>query len=164
MIKLRKKPLYVLPHGIEVIGEYAPSGKNKYWRVCVRPHPFFPNVKERSGSIMVRRSRAVLSAKLGRALTPDEHAHHGECGHEVDTFENLSLLTPADHNRHHKIGSKHSAESRNKISAGLRLAIAEGRREPPPRVNWTGRKHSLEARRKMSETKKAKRLEHIGKA
>ena len=34
-----KAPLYVLPHGIEVIGEYAPNKKCPYWRVRVRPHP-----------------------------------------------------------------------------------------------------------------------------
>jgi hypothetical protein len=158
----KKPPLYTLPHGIEVIGEYAPSGKNRYWRARIRPHPFFPKVRNRGGGIMVRRSRVILAAKLGRALTPDEHAHHGRNGCEDDSLKNLSLLTAADHNRHHKVGFKHSSESKKKISASLKLAIAEGRREPPPRVNWTGRKHSQEARKKMSATKQAKRLEKMG--
>ena len=120
MSRKRKAPLYILPHGIEVIGEYAPSGKNRYWRVRIRPHPFFPAVRENKGGVEVRRSRVVLAAKIGRALAANEHAHHGTDGCEVDSLENLSLLTAADHNRHHKLGFKHSPESKKKIAYGFR--------------------------------------------
>ncbi|MDT7835004.1 hypothetical protein [Aquabacterium sp. OR-4] len=30
-----KAPIYVLAHGIEVIGEYAPNTKCPYWRVRI---------------------------------------------------------------------------------------------------------------------------------
>ena len=41
----QKAPIYTLPHGIEVIGEYPARGKNPYARLRIRPHPFFPNVR-----------------------------------------------------------------------------------------------------------------------
>ena len=66
-------PIYVLPHGIEVIGEYAPNAKCPYWRVRIRPHRFFPNAPVVSNGIYVRRNRVMLAAKLGHALLPAEH-------------------------------------------------------------------------------------------
>lgn len=127
----KKAPLYVLPHGIEVVGEYAPSGKNRYWRVRIRPHAFFPAVRSVHGGIYVRRSRVILAAKLGRALTPAEHAHH--CDEDVHNEhpDNIAPLSPADHNRHHKTGSHHSPASRARTSAALRRAYAEGRKRRP---------------------------------
>lgn len=122
-----KQPLYVLPHGIVVVGEYSPTGKNRYWRVRIRPHPFFPTVKVVSNGIGVRRSRVLLAAKLGRALTLQEHAHHRDEDRNNDGADNIEPLSPNEHNRHHKIGSTHGADSRTKTSSSLKLAYAEGR-------------------------------------
>ncbi len=126
----QKAPIYTLPHGIEVIGEYPARGKNPYARLRIRPHPFFPNVKVVSNGIKVRRSRVLLAAKLGRALTQKEHAHHSDENRQNDTMENVVPLSPAEHNRLHKTGAKHRAESKAKTSASLKLAFAEGRHAP----------------------------------
>lgn len=150
-----KAPLYVLAHGIEVIGEYKPTPKNPYWRVRIRPHQFFPEVAPRAGGISVRRSRVLLAAKLGRPLTPSEIAHHADEDKGHDVADNLELLTPAAHNRHHKTGTRHTDESKGRISQSLKRAIAEGRRAPPPRIDWTGRTHTAESRQRISETRKA---------
>lgn len=153
---MKQKPaLYVLPHGIEVVGEYAPSGKNLYWRVRIRPHRFFPTVPVIANGCCVRRSRVLLAAKLGRALTPGEHAHHDDEDRDNDTAGNLEMLTAAEHNRHHKTGTKHSEAAKARISAGLKRAIAEGRRSPPPAPNWRGRSHKRESRQRISNTRKA---------
>ena len=125
-----QKPLYVLPHGIEVIGEYPARGKNRYWRVRIRPHPFFPDVPVVHGGCYVRRSRAVLASKLGRALTPEEHAHHEDEDRDNDVPSNVESLSAAQHNRHHKTGSRHREESKAKTSASVRRAFAEGRITP----------------------------------
>lgn len=130
-----KPPLYVLPHGIEVIGEYPPDGSNRYWRLRVRPHPFFPGVRSISNGLLIHRSRAILASKLGRALTPADHAHHDDEDRGNDTRGNLELLSAAEHNRHHKTGKKHRPESRAKTSATLKRLFAEGRMHPRPITN-----------------------------
>lgn len=122
-----KPTLYTLQHGVEIIGEYPPNKNYRYWRVRVRPHPFFEGKRVVSGGIDMARSRAVMSAHLGRKLESWEHVHHGEQGREVDDINNLELLTAADHNRHHHKGWKHPEWSKEKIGAGVRRAYDEGR-------------------------------------
>jgi len=95
-----KEPIYVLPHGIEVIGEYAPNAKFPYWRVRVRPHPLIVG-KIVHGGIYTRRSKAVATAMLNRIITDDEHVHHGN-GREDDNPAHLEVLSAAKHNAHHK--------------------------------------------------------------
>lgn len=130
-VKQLKPTLYTLPYGIEVIGEYAPRGVNLYWRLRVRPHPFFPDAKISSGGISVRRNRAVMSSILGRAISENEHIHHKDEDRSNDDPSNLELLTADDHNKHHKTGSRHSTDSKARISSGLKRAHAEGRHAPP---------------------------------
>lgn len=149
-----KAALYVLPHGIEVIGEYAPNDKCPYWRVRIRPHPFFDGTPVRSNGYDVRRSRVLLAAKLGRALTTQEHAHHDDEDRNNETLSNLVPLTAAEHNRHHKTGSVHTLEAKARISVGLKRAIAEGRRRPPTGSNWRGKKHASESKQRISESRK----------
>lgn len=124
-------PLYTLDHGIIVVGEYAARGKNRYVRLRIRPHPFFPDAPIIANGILVRKNRVVLAAKLGRALLPSEHAHHDDEDPKNDSDGNIELLTASDHNKHHKTGAKHSAESKQKISQSLRRAYAEGRHARP---------------------------------
>lgn len=130
-----KQPLYVLPRGIEVVGEYAPTKKNPYWRVRIRPHAFFPEVRERCGGIYVRRSRVILAAKLGRALTAQDIAHHRDEDKLHDSLPNVELQSVAEHNRHHKTGARHSCAARARIAEGVRRAYAEGRHPRPAITN-----------------------------
>lgn len=131
----KKPPLYVLPHGIEVVGECAPNAKCPYWRVRIRPHPFFDGTPVRSNGYDVRRSRVLLASKLGRALSPQEHAHHGDEDRNNEALANLELLTPAEHNRHHKTGSRHSDAAKQRIAASLKRAYQEGRHVRRPITN-----------------------------
>lgn len=134
-----KAPIYVLAHGIEVIGEYAPNAKCPYWRVRIRPHRFFPNVPVVCNGIYVRLSRVMLAAKLGCALLPSEHAHHDDENRNNDTAGNVELLTAAEHNRHHKTGSTHRPESRAKTSLTLKQKYAAGEKKKPDPI--TNRDH-----------------------
>lgn len=130
---MSRPALYVLPYGIEVVGEYPPKGDNRYWRVRVRPHPFFGG-RVTSGGVCVRRSRAVMSSVLGRALLSSEHVHHKDEDKQNDNPENLEVITAGEHNRHHKSGTKHSAESKAKTSATLKTLYQEGKKIPHVRL------------------------------
>ncbi len=125
-IGVRKDPIYVLPHGIEVIAEYPPNNHIPYWRVLIRPHQFFPGVRAISDGCTVHRSRAVLASTLGRPLSPGEHAHHIDEDRCNDSPSNIELLTAAEHNRHHKTGSRHRDDSKAKTSATLKAAYESG--------------------------------------
>lgn len=118
---MKQKPaLYTLDHGIEVVGEYPAKGSNRYARLRIRPHRFFPGVPVVANGIYVRKSRVLLAAKLGRALTQEEHAHHDDEDRTNDTSTNIMPISPAEHNRHHKTGTKRSAETKQKIAAGMK--------------------------------------------
>lgn len=135
-----KEPLYITPNlGVEVVGEYT---FGPYMRCYIRPHPAFGD------KTIIRRSRLVMADHLGRALLPDEHVHHRNHQRRDDRIENLELTSPAEHNRHHKLGQEHSATAREKISAGLRKAKREGRRSrPDPEVS---RRNIAEWNRKVA--------------
>lgn len=126
-----KPPIYTLPHGIEVIGEYGITDKNRYTRVRIRPHKFFPGLRVVSGGCYIRRSRAVMASVLGRELCPREVVHHINENREDDRPENLEIITGSEHNTHHKTGHKHRPESKQKTATSLRKAYAEGRKQKP---------------------------------
>lgn len=130
-----KPPIYTLAHGIEVIGEYAPSQRCPYWRVRIRPHAFFPDAPVFGKGLYIRRSRVMLAAKLGRPLLPSEHAHHDDEARDNDSTENIVLLSAAEHNRRHKLGTQHADETRQRISAALKRAYEDGRRARPQIIN-----------------------------
>ena len=127
----RRLPLYVLPHGLEVVGEYRPSKANRYWRVRLRPHPFFPDVKVKNGAIHVRRSRVVLASKIGGPIPDGMHVHHLDGDRSNDAPQNLAMVSPLAHNREHKLGGRHSEKAKKRISTGLSRAYREGRRIRP---------------------------------
>jgi len=122
-------PLYVLPHGIEVIGEYRTAGQNPYWRVRVRPHHFFPNVKPVSNGLYIRRSRVVMASKLGRSILETELVHHIDEDKDNDHPDNLEVIDVAAHNRHHKTGTKHTEASKRAIGASVKLSYMNNSRK-----------------------------------
>ena len=126
-----KPVLYWLAHGIEVVGQYRPTAKNPYWRVRIRPHPFFADVPSVSNGCYVRRSRVVMASILGRALLPSEVVHHKDEDRGNDRPDNLELTTHADHNKHHHIGLKHTDEKKQQIGESLKRAYARGARRLP---------------------------------
>lgn len=126
-----KPPLYVLPHGVEVVAEYAVGPGNPYARLRIRPHHFFPDARVVSNGCEIRKSRVLLAVKLGRALRPDEVAHHVNEDKTDDRIENLELETAATHNTHHKTGSTRTDESRLKTADSLRASYAAGNRKRP---------------------------------
>lgn len=120
-------PLYILPHGILVVGEYPAKGKNRYARLRIRPHPFFPDAPATSNGILVRKNRVILSSKLGRILLSSEHAHHIDENELNDSPSNIELRTAAEHNRLHKTGKRNNPESNKKTKATLKRLYAEGK-------------------------------------
>ena len=127
-----KAPIYTLPHGIEVISEYRPNTKCPYWRVRIRPHPFFIGSKVVFGGQCVRRCCVVACSKIGRGLAAGEQVHHLDHDTCNDAPENLLVLTSAEHNAHHKTGSKHRPEVKARIGASVRRAYQEGRHAARP--------------------------------
>lgn len=127
----QKPTLYTLPHGIEIVGEYRPSASNRYWRVRVRPHPFFPGVRVQSNGLAIRRSRVILASKLGRALQVQELAHHRDGDTNNDSMDNIELLSQEECNRHHKTGTSHAADTKQRIGQSLKRAYASGLRSRP---------------------------------
>lgn len=115
----KKAPIYVTASGIEVVSEYR-KGSRIYCRI--RPHPFFSGVE-------VARSRVVMCSRLGIALARSEHVHHRNENSADDRPNNLEAMSAADHNRHHKLGTKHTTDARKRIGASLAKAYAEGRRK-----------------------------------
>lgn len=79
------------------------------------------------GGIYVNRSRAILASKLGRPLSPSDHAHHDDEVRDNDTAKNITLMSAAEHNRHHKIGSVHTDDTKRRISASVLKAIDAGK-------------------------------------
>lgn len=131
--------LYTLDHGIVVIGEYPARGKNRYVRLRIRPHRFFPDAPAVANGILVRKNRVILAAKLGRALLSNEHAHHRDENELNDDPDNIELRTAAEHNQHHKTGGKHRQESKSKISESLKIAYASGARKKPTTFSGTAK-------------------------
>ena len=127
-----KTALYILPHNIEVIGEYKPNKKNRYWRVRIREHEFF-SAPIIHGGMYVRRSRVVMASIVGRALLESEHVHHKDENVNNDTPGNLELISPTEHNKHHKTGSKHNLLSKTKISESLKKSYKNGERQASAR-------------------------------
>lgn len=137
-----KAHIYTLPHGIQVIGEYAPNSVTPYWRVRIRPHPFFSALNV-GGGLYVRRSRVVLSSVLGRKLERNEHVHHKNHDRSDDRPENLELVDAFKHLSRHKTGVGHRDDVKRRIGASLRRAYAEGRRASPRHRDQDGENNAM---------------------
>lgn len=135
MVKIgrpEKLPIYILPFNIEVIGEYY---RARYCYCYIRRHPFF------SGTL-VARGRLIMASVVGRELHYNEHVHHKDGDFYNDMPTNLEILSAAEHNRLHKLGFKHTEETKQRISESLKDCYARGLREAyvnPFRCPETGR-------------------------
>jgi len=145
--------LYTLPNEIHVVGEYSPSKSIPYTRVRILEHHLFDAVV-RSGCQQIRKNRVVMTSILGRKLLISEFVHHKNEIKKDDSPGNLELISPADHNKHHKIGTYQSQESKNKISVSMKIAFKEGRHPPLPATNWIGRNHKITTKEKISVSRK----------
>jgi hypothetical protein len=122
------EPVYVLNHGIVVMAEVAPNKSFPYWRLYIKPHPLFDAALAGNGFCLVRRSRAVKAAEIGRMLLETEHVHHKNENREDDSPDNLELLSAAAHNSHHKTGARHSNITKARIGKTLRTKYRTGQR------------------------------------
>jgi len=145
--------LYTLPGDIHVIGEYSPSKSNPYTRVRILEHHLFDAVVK-LGCQQIKKSRVVMTSILGRKLLITELVHHKNENREDDSPDNLEIISADCHNKHHKIGTKHSDKSKTKISIGMKQAFKEGRHPPLPTTNWIGRNHTRATKIKISNSHK----------
>lgn len=120
----RQPPLYVLPQGIEVVSEYR---RETRVYVRIREHCLF-SAPVSNGAQLVARSRVVMTSIIGRELHYNEIVHHLNEDSFDDSEGNLCLVSAAEHNRTHKLGTKHSEGSKSRISASLKTAYALGLR------------------------------------
>ena len=138
----KKEPIYVLPNNIKVIGE-SYSGTYVHCYIEARPD-LFPNSKvSKYNRQTIQRGRVVLTSLLGRPLARNEHVHHKK-DKKNDHLDNLEILWAGEHNKHHKLGSKHSEETKRQIGMSLTRAYQEGRHQIP---DYSKRPRSLETGR-----------------
>jgi hypothetical protein len=101
-----------------------------------------------------------MTAHLGRRLRDDEQVHHGRLGKLNDSIKNLKVLTTKAHNRHHKLGTKHTTATRNQIAESMRLAYANGIHKRAnmrgKRNPFYGKRHTKAARTKISAARRKK--------
>ena len=85
------------------------------------------------------KSRIIMEEYLGRPLRQDEEVHHINNIPSDDRLENLKLMTPSEHIRHHAIESNYASN----------LVGKWGNRQPKPlekNPNWKGDNASADAK------------------
>lgn len=125
-----RKVLHRLEYNTVVIG-WRKLNERIYWRV-EGPHVLFPNATlthyaYNEPVFEVERARMLMAIKLGRPLESHEIVHHKNNNSEEDSEWNLELTTQAEHNKHHKTGTRHSEEVKEQIGRAVHFAYQEGR-------------------------------------
>lgn len=96
----------------------------------------------------LRRARVVMEQHLGRLLLTSEIVHHKDGNPANDDIDNLEIISKGEHTALHSRGRKITEETRAKL--------IEGKARNP---FWVGRKHTPEAKLKMSTTKQRLKME-----
>ena len=95
-----------------------------------------------------------------RRMVDLEVVHHVDEDPSNNKLSNLQPMHTDCHSKYHHIGLVHTETDKQKIADGLRRAFAEGRRQLPDisgeRNPFYGRKHSPEARAKISAARRAR--------
>ena len=78
----------------------------------------------------VMQHRIVMEEHLGRKMREDEVAHHINGIKTDNRIENLQLMTHGEHTTLHCIGSKRTAETRQKMSIAAKRRFQDKRNHP----------------------------------
>ena len=113
--------------------------KDRYILVYSPYHPY-------ANKNFVLEHRLIMEKYLGRYLTPKEIVHHINNIKDDNRIENLELTTLKEHNRLH-LKLYWTPERKKEVSKQRKLEFKKGIRKPT--LNWLGKHHTEETKRKM---------------
>lgn len=122
-----------------------------YVMIRVENHPLFPHRK------WVKRARLAMSEYIGRQLESWENVHHKNGNKTDDDLSNLELIDHDSHVSLHLAEREMSESNRQKlIEANINRIWTDEMRKRSS-LSHAGKTHSLEARKRMSESQKERR-------
>ena len=106
----------------------------------------------------MKKYRKIAEKRLGRKLLSTEDVHHKDLDPSNDAPSNLEVLPHGEHTRLHHTGLRHSPSTKKKIRKALlgrklpqktrkKMHLTQSRRPIHP---FSGKRHSLKTRKKMS--------------
>lgn len=91
-------------------GGQRKTGKQGYLRQSCPSHPFC----DKYGYVL--QHRLIVEKHIGRILLKSEVVHHTNGITSDNRIENLEILEKGEHTRLHRIGKKHTLETKQKLS------------------------------------------------